>query len=94
MSGQVNKSLERRAFRSQVQQEGESFDDFLVSLHELAKTCNFCDEACSQKNIRDQIISGLVDGEVVEDLLKEKNLTLDRALASCRASKAAKKQRA
>ena len=73
VNGQINESVVRRAFRSRTQQDGETFDDFLVSLRELAKTCNFCDDACTQKNVRDQIIAGLTDGEAVEDLLKEKN---------------------
>ena len=70
------------------------FDDFVVSLRELAKTCKFCNDDCTQKNIRDQIIAGLADGEAVEDLLKEKKLTLDTALSKCRAHEAAKRQRA
>ena len=94
VNGQINESVVRRAFRSRTQQDGETFDDFLVSLRELAKTCNFCDDACTQKNVRDQIIAGLTDGEAVEDLLKEKNLTLDTAVTKCRAHEAAKRQRA
>ena len=42
VKGQMNESVERQTFRRRVQQPGESFDDFLVSLHELAKTCQFC----------------------------------------------------
>jgi len=38
---------ERRNFR---QQPGESFDDYLISLRELVKTCNFCNDACAQKS--------------------------------------------
>ena len=59
VTGQLNESVERRTFRRRTQQPGESFDDFLVSLRELAKTCNFCNDGCAQKNIRDQIIEGL-----------------------------------
>ena len=69
VNGQINESVERCAFRSRVEQEGEMFDDFVVSLRELAKTCKFCNDDCTQKNIRDQIITGLADGEAVEDLL-------------------------
>ena len=94
VQGQINESVERRNFRRRVQQEGETFDDFLVSLRELAKTCSFCSDQCTQKNIRDQIIAGLVDGDIVEDLLKEKNLSLDSAVSKCRAHEAAKRQRA
>ena len=41
--GQINESVERRNFHRCVQQ-AEAFDDFLVSLRELAKTCNFCSD--------------------------------------------------
>ena len=81
-------------FRRRVQQLGETFDDFLVSLRELAKTCKFCSDNCTQKNIRDQIIEGLLDSDTVEHLLQEKDLTLDKAITTCRAQEAAKKQRA
>ena len=76
-----------------MQQQGETFDDFLVSLRELAKTCNFCSDACAQKGIRDQIIECLLDGQTVEDLLKEKDLTLASTVSKCRAHEAAKRQR-
>ncbi len=62
VEGHINESVERRNFRRRVQQPGEAFDDFLVSLQELAKTCTFCSSGCTQKNIRDQIIEGLTDG--------------------------------
>ena len=84
VSGQLNESVERRTFRRRTQSPGESFDDFLVSLRELAKTCNFCNAGCSEKNLRDQIIEGLENGDTVEDLLKERNLTLDTTVSMCR----------
>ena len=55
LDGYVNEMVERRNFRRRTQQVGETFDDFLVSLRELVKTCNFCSDACTQKNIRDQL---------------------------------------
>lgn len=91
VEGQINESVERRNFHRCVQQPGETFDDFLVSLRELAKTCNFCSNQCTQKNIRDQIIEGLLDGDTIEDLLKEKDLTLDTTVTKCRAQEAAKR---
>ncbi len=94
VEGHINESVERRTFRRRAQQPGEAFDDFLVSLRELAKTCTFCSDNCTQKNIRDQIIEGLLDGDTVEHLLQEKDLTLDKAISTCRAQEAAKKQRA
>ena len=65
-----------------------------MSLHELVKTCNFCSNACTQKNIRDQITEGLLDADTVEDLLQETNFTLATAVHKCQAQEAAKKQRA
>ena len=40
--GQINVVMERRNFNLRTQQPGEMFDDFLTSLKELAKTCDFC----------------------------------------------------
>ena len=76
-----------------MQQPGETFDDYLVALRELAKTCNFSSEQCTQKSLRDQTIEGILDGDTTEQLLKEPNLTLDTAITICRAQEAAKKQR-
>ena len=49
IDGQLNESVERRNLRRRTQQPGESFDDFLVALRELAKTYNYCSDQCSQK---------------------------------------------
>jgi hypothetical protein len=94
VEGQINESVERRTFRRRTQQPGETFDDFLIALRELAKTCKFCSDECTQKNIRDQIIEGLIDGDTVEVLLREKDLTLETTITKCRGQEAAKRQRA
>ena len=91
VEGRINETIERRNLRQRKQLQGESFDDFLVSLRELAKTCNFCNSDCLQKAIRDQIIEGLLDGETIQELLQEKTLTLDQAITKCRGLEAAKK---
>ena len=90
VDGHINESMERCRLQRRVQQPGESFDDYIVSLRELAKTCNFCSVACTQKNIRDQIIEGLIDGDTIEHLLQQHNLTLDMTITMCRAQEAAK----
>ena len=94
IDGHINESVERRNFRRRSQQPGETFDDFVLALRELVKTCNFCSNDCTRKNIRDQIIEGILNGDTVEDLLQEKDLTLDRAMQVCQAQEAAKRQRA
>ena len=92
VEGHVNETVERRNFRKRMQQVGEAFDDFLVSLRELVKTCNFCSDGCTNKNIRDQIIEGLLDADTTEHLLQETDLTLAKAITMCQAQEAAKKQ--
>ena len=41
VAGHINESVERWNFRRRTQQPRESFDNYLVSLRELVKTCNF-----------------------------------------------------
>ena len=71
VDGHVNETVERRNFHKRMQQVGELFDDFLVSLRELVKTCNFCSDDCINKTIRDQIIEGLLDTNTAEDFLEK-----------------------
>ena len=89
----VNETIERRSLHWQTQQVSESFDDYLVSLSELTKICNFCNNDCLQKALRDQIIEGLLDGEIIQELLQVKDLTLDQATTKRRGLEAAKKSR-
>ena len=88
IDGHINESVERRNLRCCTQQPRETFDNYLVALCELAKTCDFCSEQCTQKSIRDQTIEGILDGDTTEQLLKEPNLTLDTAITICRAQEA------
>jgi hypothetical protein len=82
VDGHINKSVERRKFRHQLQEPGENF---LVSLSK------FCGIECTEKNLRDQVIESLLDGDIVETLLMEKSLTLEKTI---RGLEAAKRQRA
>ena len=93
MDGRINETIERRNFRQCTQRVGESFDDFLVSLRELTKMCNFCDNDCLQKALRDQIIEGLQDGDTIQEFLQVKDFNLDQAIMKCRGLEAAKKSR-
>ena len=90
--GRINETVERRNFRQRKQASGEAFDDYLISLRELAKTCNFCDDKCLQNSLRDQLVEGIIDPDTVQDLLKEQELTLEKAIQIFRAMEAAKKE--
>ena len=93
IDGQINESVERHNLHCHMQQPVVSFNDFLVTLCKLAKTCNFCSNLCTQKNIQDQIIKGNTDIDTVEQLPKQLDLTLEVAITLCRAQEVAKKQR-
>ena len=92
VQGRINETVERRNFRQRKQAQGETFDDYLVSLRELAKTCNFCNNNCLQSNLRDQLVDGVSDPDTVCELLKEQNLTLEKAIDVGRAMETAKKE--
>ena len=91
-NGQINTVIERRNFNQRTQKSGESFDDFFTDLKSLVQTCNFCDN-CQNSLIRDRIVVGLQDADIIERLLVEKDLSLLKAADICRAEEAAKRHR-
>ena len=93
MEGAVNETVERRNFCKRRQHAHETFDDYLVSLRELIKTFQYCTDACVSKVLRDQIIEGLQDGDTVEELLRQKKLSLEQTIQICRAHESARHQR-
>ena len=42
VEGAVNETDEKRNFQKRCQHTQESFDNFLVALRDLIKTCNYC----------------------------------------------------
>ena len=88
--GQINEVVERRKFNLRCQLEGECFEDFLVALHELSATCNFCPE-CRDGLTRDRIVAGLRDTAVIKKLCAIPKLTCARAIEICRAEEAAER---
>ncbi|XP_060752196.1 uncharacterized protein LOC132863418 isoform X2 [Tachysurus vachellii] len=85
-----NETYERYVFRARIQHEGEAFDCFLTDLKIKAKTCNFNDLRDSM--IRDQIVFGIWNKKIRERLLRESELTLDRAVELCQSSELAQQQ--
>ena len=55
------------------------------------KSCNFCD-ACRNPTLRDKTVLGVIDRDVQEALLKERNISLERTVDICRAAEHAKSQ--
>ena len=86
--GEVNQTLERFNFGKRQQAEGESFDKFVSDLRILMKTCDYCDNCCDSI-LRDRIILGIQSEEIRGDLLKERNLTLEKCIDICKAGESA-----
>lgn len=86
----INLSFERYNFFKITQKEGETLDDFLNAIKTQAKTCEF--EGLHDSLLKDKIVFGVYSDQVREKLLTESDLTLDKAIAICRASEQATKQ--
>ncbi|KAK3882649.1 hypothetical protein Pcinc_012985 [Petrolisthes cinctipes] len=88
LRNQRNIIVDRRDFYLRVQEAGESFDDFLCSVKEIANFCEFCDK-CVDSQLRDRIVVGTSDELALKRMLENKNLTLENAIDICRASESA-----
>ena len=86
--GQVNCVLQRRTFNLRCQKEGESFDDFLTDLRDLSNSCDFCG-TCRESLIRDRVVVGIRNPDVIKRLCAVTDLTLSQAVQICRANEAA-----
>lgn len=85
-----NTVFERHNFYKRNQQEGESFDSFLMEIRRLVKTCDFGDK--ENEMLRDKIVMGVVDIRLQAKLLETNDLTYDIAIEKCRANEATKEQ--
>ncbi|KAK3851886.1 hypothetical protein Pcinc_041496 [Petrolisthes cinctipes] len=88
LRNQRNIIVDRRDFYLRVQEAGESFDDFLCSVKEIANFCEFCDK-CVDSQLRDRIVVGTSDELALKRMLENKNLSLENAIDICRASESA-----
>ncbi|XP_064646192.1 uncharacterized protein LOC135499377 [Lineus longissimus] len=87
---QKNVTFERHRFNSRIQQEGESFDCFLTDIKIKAKDCEF--DTLRDSLIKDRIVFGIRMDRTRERLLREKELTLTKAIDICRAAELTKEQ--
>ena len=81
--GETNVIYERFRFNQKAQREGESFDQFLTDLKELANTCQF--GQMHDELLRDKIVVGVRDDTLRKQLLQKKELTLATCVSVCRA---------
>lgn len=86
-AGQSNEVHERYVFRSRIQKPGEPFEHFVRDLKTQAASCNF--GSLKESMIRDQIVYGTTDSNLREKLLRDNNLTLQKAELAGKAAEAA-----
>jgi len=89
-SPRKNVVYDRYQFGKLTQVVGETIDAFVTTLRLRAKTCEFGDQ--EESLIRDRVVIGCVDHRVQERLLREPDLTLQKALQICRAAEATNEQ--
>ena len=86
-----NTIYERYKFQCRHQEAGESGSCYLTELRVAADSCDFATITASEI-LRDQFVHGLRDAKMRERLLRETNLTLDRAYAMVQAAEATTEQ--
>ena len=86
--GQKQEFFERFQFNRRNQDSGESIDEYVFVLRNMAKTCGFCD--CMRELLRmDRLLLGITDDKTREELLSTHNLTLSKTIEICCAKEAA-----
>ncbi|GBL54047.1 hypothetical protein AVEN_188016-1 [Araneus ventricosus] len=73
-----NVVVERFIFNQRCQEEGETFDVFVMDLKKLVKSCEFGDQ--SDSVVCDRIVLGVGDASLQERMLRESDLSLERAI--------------
>ena len=68
----------RACFHRRVQREGETVEAFIRNLYELAEHCDFGTQR--DKQIRDRIVSGILDKSLSQKLQMKSDLNLDTAI--------------
>lgn len=73
----LNQIAERFKFYTRQQKSDETVTDFIVEIKALTQTCDFGDHLAEA--LRDKLVFGVHDQKIQAALLREKDLTFDRA---------------
>ena len=80
-----NTIYERYLFFTRDQRESETIDQYLTELRQIAGNCDF-ESITPDQLLRDRLVTGARNTKVRENLLKEKKLTLEKAVDIARAA--------
>ena len=78
-----NVIFERTRLFKRTQKPGESAESFITAVYDLAENCGY-DEIDKEENIRDRIVSGLLNEKVSKELQMKRDLTLPQAIETIR----------
>ena len=73
--------FERARFNRRIQRQGESVEEYVRDLHDLAENCDFDKKS---DFIRDRLVIGLLDSSISQQLQMKTDLTLEEAIRTCR----------
>ena len=82
---------ERFEFNQIIQKSGQRVNEFILSLKTQAMSCEFLER---DNMIRDRLVVGVVDAELRRELLRQSDLTLEKATQYCYAYESSKNQSA
>ena len=85
-----NITWERHVFNTRNQHDGEAIDQYVTDLKTKAQTCEFKD--LKDSLIRDRIVCGIQCDKTRSRLLREPDLTLQKAVDICRANETTSSQ--
>ena len=85
-----NVIFERAKFNSRVQQQGESVDSFITSLHCLVEHCQYGN--LRNELVRDRIVVGLLDETLSMKLQLDSELTLEKATGAAQQHESVRQQ--
>ena len=86
--GQKQEFFEHFQFNCRNQESGESINEYVSLLCNLAKTCGFCN-CMHELLLMDRLLLGISDDKTREELLSTHDLTLSKTIEICRAKEAA-----
>ena len=86
----INITYERYIFFTRNQERGESVESFVTDLMLKVQTCEFL--ALRDSLIQDRTVLGIISQRVRERLLRDADLTLQKAMQICQAAEATKRQ--
>lgn len=85
-----NLTYERHIFNTRIQQTGETIDAYVTDLKNKAALCEF--GTLKESLIRDRIVCGVKSDEVRARLLRDPDLSLQKAIDICRAAETSETQ--